>query len=92
MSTISWKDAVDSITQRFASANGWEEERARQAAEIAVDAMRREYGGARHYLPARNGEIKKRIIDEFNGRNITELCRVHGVSARTVRRYVLGKE
>jgi Mor family transcriptional regulator len=88
---FTWEAAQSSVAQRLQRSYGWDEERATQAAEIVVNQLRKDFGGKRHYLPGKNGQFRERIRAEFNGRNIVELSRIYGVSARTVRRYVAKK-
>jgi Mor family transcriptional regulator len=59
-----------------------------QVAETAMDAIRKDYGGGRVYIPALNGDARKKIVAEFNGRNIAELSARYGLSAQTIRNYV----
>jgi Mor family transcriptional regulator len=86
--SFAWDDMIRITAARLQIAYGWDEERALQCADLVADTLRQQYGGSRHYLPARNGDFKRRIVAEFNGRNITELSRIYGVSAKTIRRYV----
>lgn len=83
-----WEDAEKCIAEQFIRSHGWDEERAKQTAEIAAAAIRREYGGSRHYLPAKNGTFKAKVREEFNGRNIAEMSKRFGISCRTIRRYL----
>lgn len=86
-----WVDVVASIGSRFERCYGWDQERAKQVAEVAADQLRKDFGGAKHYIPSGSALFMGRIKREFNGRNITELSKKYGVSCRTVRRYVNGK-
>lgn len=83
-----WSACEQAIAGRLERAYGWDRERALQVAELAADAVRRKFGGQRYYIARSNGDFRARIRAEFNGRNITELSRVYGVSCRTIRRYL----
>jgi len=83
-----WECCVQVVADRLERSLGWDPEGSLQVAEIAIDELRRTYGGKRHYMPAQNGVFRERIIKEFNGRNIVELTRIYGVSASTIRRYL----
>jgi Mor family transcriptional regulator len=61
-------------------------------AEALLDRLRVSLGGERLYLPKRDQQRRAgrdaAIRAQFNGRNIGELARKHGVSARWVRKIV----
>lgn len=85
---ISWRHARDRVAGRFQNSLGWDEERAMQCAEMAMDAIKDTFGGRQVYIPMRNGDARQKVRAEFNGRNIAELSRKYGVCTRTIRNYV----
>ena len=85
--TFSWLTFERKISERISRRNGWNDDRARNVAELVADAMREEYGGKRHYIPSSDPGLKKKIRAEFNGRNIAELSSKYGKSCMTIRRY-----
>lgn len=86
-----WDACQVAIADRLQSSFGYDRERAMVIAEVSADAIRKQFGGERHYLPKKNGTAKARIQEEFNGRNIAILSQTYGVSCMTVRRYVAKK-
>lgn len=87
-SEFNWDAARRMIAEKFMRSYGWERDRAYEAALLATDELRAEYGGMRHYIPKKNGEARRHILAEFNGRNIPELSQKYGVSIRQIYRYV----
>jgi len=68
-----------------------------ELADMAASAMaddlaleiRREVGGAEIYIPCPNREQRNReIVREYNGRNVAELAKKHGLSERHIHRVV----
>lgn len=78
---------IRALGENYRNRLGWSEDIAQEAARIASDVLRANYGGERHYIAARAHD-DKRIRSEYNGKNIAELARRHGISAATVRRIV----
>tara|TARA_R110002049_G_scaffold73666_25_gene190311 strand:+ start:34 stop:330 length:297 start_codon:yes stop_codon:yes gene_type:complete len=66
------------------------------AEAILLNASRLGLGGDDYYIPAMHASARRvrneRIRAEFNGRNLTLICRRYGVSARTVYRVVRRNE
>lgn len=78
---------VRQLSENYRNRLGWSVEIAEEAARIASDVLRQGYGGGSIYIAARNID-SGRIQEEYNGYNVAELARLHGVSARTIRRIV----
>ena len=79
---------VNEVIARRLASFGWDEQMVGSVTDAICFAIAQEYGGRAWYVPKRNGEVKKRIREEFTGRNIQELSRRYGYSASTVRRLV----
>jgi len=86
-----WSACKGIISRRLETSCGWSREKSMQVAEIAADAIRREYGGGRHYIPGKNNFFRDRVRAEFNGRNMAELSKLYGISCMTIRRYLRRK-
>lgn len=57
--------------------------------EALVDGLRSRLGGGDVYIPAPDKSARNQAIRaEFNGRNMSEVCRRHGVKPSTVYRIV----
>jgi len=60
-------------------------------AALLVDALRQEHPGERPYIPAPDKSARNAAIkSQFNGTNLEEVCREHGVSKTTVYRIAGG--
>jgi Mor family transcriptional regulator len=84
-------ELVGLLGKRLQNSYGWDRERSMQVAEIMADEVFRHWGGQAQYIPKRLPNIEARVAADFNGRNITELSRRYGISARTIRRYLMKK-
>lgn len=76
---------VNRLAQYYANKLGWNRDMADEAAQLAAEVLRSIYGGSSHYIAA-NCVDREAIGREFNGKNIPDLARKHGVSQSTVRR------
>ncbi|HYF17698.1 MAG TPA: Mor transcription activator family protein [Ramlibacter sp.] len=66
---------------------GYKEDFASQIASAVLRGLRRRRGGEELYVPAADrSERDAAIRREFNGTNLLEVCRRHGVSKSTVYR------
>ncbi len=85
---VSFTDVNLVISRRLASAFGWDPQMVDAVTDAIVFELAKVYGGRSHYIGKRNGLMRQRMREDFNGRNIHELSRKYGVSCATVRRTV----
>ena len=78
---------VRHLSENYRNRLGWSIDMAEEAARIASDVLRENFGGGSVYIAARSVD-RKRIAAEYDGSNVASLARRHGVSAKTIRRIV----
>jgi Mor family transcriptional regulator len=61
-----------------------------------INTLSRHFGGQQIYVPRTRSIywecICQQIIDDYNGRNIGDLCRQYNVSAKTIRNLLKNKK
>lgn len=81
------QEFIRRLEENYRNRLGMQADVAEEVARIASDVLRENYGGGSVYIAARCID-NERITSEYNGKNIADLARRHGVSSRTIRRII----
>ena len=78
------------LIHRLVNGMGMSSEIATQLSLIASDVIRSTHGGERHYIQARNPDVKRIKAAYAEGVSIATLSRRHGLTAKAIRHVVEG--